>query len=467
MASSLQLHGLLSDGVVLQRDAAVRLCGRVEPGGEMTAAFRGYQATTAADASGRWSLQLPPMAAGGPDVLAFGTNGQEPRVVRDVLVGEVWVCGGQSNMELPLRDADPGEAAVAANADLYLRLFDAAKVAADRPADDIAGGRWCGADAATAAGFSAVAYHFGRALRRALGVPVGLIHTSVGATGVACWTPRRTMADETWRQLQRDHKEAAAYHRWAITAHAKGVSPLPWLSPDPWLRRPTGLYHGTIAPLQVHAVRGVIWSQGECDAGRPGRYAELFPRMIEAWRADWGSLQLPFIFAQLASHDGERTRREDWPALREAQARVASTVPHTAMVVTLDVGDAQDIHPRRKKAVGERMALAARAIAYGHGVNWSGPRPVWVHYEGPRVIVRFSDIGERLRSDGGAVRGYELAGADGCYHSAEACIDGDTVIATTAAVSRPVAVRYAWRAWPDANLFGDDLPAAPFQHGST
>ncbi len=362
---------------------------------------------------------------------------------------ELWLASGQSNMELPIKDA----AEPAGPDDPLLRLCHIPVRDADAPCADMEA-RWD----LPAREFSAVAYHFGRELRRALDVPVTMINASLGATSIVSWLPREVVeTDPHWAEIAARETDNIAHYEWALKKRGEVANPQSiWLPPNPYVRRPGALYNGMIAPLQRLPIRGVIWYQGEGDAAFPEHYATLFPALIRSWRAAWGR-ELPFLFVQLSNFGGRP--KEDWAPLREVQRAVAQTVPNTAMVVSLDVGDKDDIHPKRKQPVGERLARAARALVYGQPVAWRGPTLASVEPDGR--TFRFDNTGDGLRTDGQPLCGLETAGADGEFHSAAAAIVGDRLLITSPAEFRHV--RYAWRSWTEANLYNSHgLPAEPF-----
>jgi sialate O-acetylesterase len=383
-------------------------------------------------------LKLPPITRKGFDIEAARR-----------MTGEVWLACGQSNMEMTVQNsAEP-----AGSADPLLQLCQIPLRDSDSPCTDMQA-RWD----VPAGGFSAVAYHFGRELRRTLNVPVTMISANLGATSIVSWMPREAVeADPHWAEIASRHTSSIAQYEWALKKRSEVADPKSvWLPPNPYVRRPSALYNGMIAPLRRLPIRGIIWYQGETDAAFPERYATLFPAMIRSWRQAFGR-DLPIIFVQLSSFGGRP--KEDWAPLREVQRVVAQTVPNTAMIVSLDVGDKDDIHPKRKQPVGERLARAARALVYGQPVAWRGPTLAGVDQDGR--TLRFDNAGDGLRTDGQQLRGFEAAGADGEFHEVTAEIAGDTVIVTSPGEVRRI--RYAWRSWTEANLFNSHgLPAEPF-----
>ncbi len=336
---------------------------------------------------------------------------------------------------------------------------------------------------ATVAGCSAVAYYFGRDLVQKLGVPVGLLVSSVGGTRIESWMRAETLAatgesgaliekwahvspDEfqniatTYREFQHQRDEV---HPQAVKAAKAQGAPLP---PEPKMPKqrchdcPSALHNGMIAPLERFAIRGAIWYQGESNSSQAAAYEKLLPAMIADWRRVWG-LELPFLFVQLAPY------RDTHPAFREAQYRIWHATPHTAMVVTTDVGNAQNIHPTRKQPVGARLALAARALSYGERIEYSGPVFDSLRVEGNRAVISFTHLGEGLVAQGDSLKGFTMAGADGKFIPARAVIEGSTVVVTSEKITKAAAVRYGWAMVPDGNLFNrEGLPAVPFRTDS-
>lgn len=480
-AEKLTLGSLFSDHAVLQREIAVPVWGKAEPGAKVTVQFAGQEKEGTADKAGKWLVKLDPLAASAEGRAMTIKTDSGTQTIQDLLVGEVWVCSGQSNMAFALKSADTGEAAIAAAGDKQLRLFAAAARATNEPQETI-GGTWAVDSSQSAAGFSAVAYFFGKDLRGKLGVPVGLIRSAVGGTVAEAWTAEADLAaNPTLRPLfdlqakriadypknlenyqQREPELLAKYEQQVEKAKADGKRPPPKPQPpqDPAKsnNRPFGLYNGSIAPLQPYAIRGAIWYQGEANSGRGKEYQTLFPAMIGSWRKAWGQGDFPFLFVQIAPHSGMS------PEVREAQRLTVQTTQNTAMAVTVDVGDAADIHPIKKQPVGERLALAARAMVYGEQVEFSGPDYDSLSVKGNQAIVTFKHLGGGLVAKDGELKGFAIAGADGKFAPAKAAIHGDTVVVSSDAVAAPAAVRYGWVNVPDINLYNKaGLPASPFQ----
>jgi sialate O-acetylesterase len=474
--AELKPNSLFSDGAVLQQGVAVPVWGAGKDGERVTVKIQDQTAATTVK-DGRWLVRLKPLQAGGPFTMTI--TGDNTITISNLLVGEVWLCSGQSNMAFPLSRAANAAEATPTAGDSQLRLFTVRNRATDAPETDAAGS-WKESTPDTAAGFSAVAWFFGRDLRRALKVPVGLIHSSVGGTPAEAWTARATLeGDAELRQILERHAQqvkdydpaaAAAQHKQALEKHKQAVAqaeaagkkapqaPRAPADPSRSSSRPSGLYNGMIAPLEPYAIAGAIWYQGEANSGRAAQYQKLFPAMIQNWRQAWGQGDFPFLFVQIAPHQGMT------PEIREAQLLSWQKVPRTAMAVITDVGNETDIHPTQKEPVGDRLALAARAIAYGEKVEYSGPVYSSMKVEGDRAVLSFTHIGGGLIAKEGDLKGFTIAGADGSFVAAKAVIEGDKVVVSSPSVPKPAAVRYGWAKTPEVNLFNKEgLPATPFR----
>ncbi|RJP35187.1 MAG: sialate O-acetylesterase [Candidatus Omnitrophota bacterium] len=473
-------HALFSDGMVLQQGMETPIWGTADDGETVTVEFRGQTQSVKAN-DGKWMVRLPPTKAGGPFSLSIrGKNGIE---IKNVLVGEVWICSGQSNMQWPVRASNNPDEEIA-NADYpQIRLFTVPRIVAGKPQENV-DAKWGECSPQTIGDFSAVAYYFGRELFKKMNMPIGLIHTSWGGTPAESWTTRETLASEAdyqpildrWNQsydkFENDVREyAAKLEDWLketdqMDREGKIVSDFPKLPQDPrrhpW--RPAGLFNAMISPLIPYAIQGAIWYQGESNADRAYQYRTLFPAMITDWRREWKQGDFPFLFVQLANFEYKTTKENAWPELREAQTMTLS-LPKTGMAVTIDIGDANDIHPKNKQDVGKRLALAAEKIAYGHDIVYSGPLYDSMSIDNRNIRLRFQHVGGGLMTpDGQPLKGFEIAAEDQQFVPADARIDGNTVLVSHDAIEKPVAVRYAWKKNPDCNLFNKEgLPASPFR----
>ncbi|MGN6506186.1 MAG: sialate O-acetylesterase [Tepidisphaeraceae bacterium] len=497
---------LFTENAVLQRDMPLPVWGTATPGETVKVSIDGQSASAVAGTDGKWMVKLPPLQAGGPFTMTIA--GKNTLTLGNILIGDVWLASGQSNMEYGVTLSSRGEIANAN--DSQLRIFKVEKAAALSPINDIRhgtdfDGKWVIATPESLAncggwgGFSAVGYFFGRDIRQFTHQPVGLIGSYWGGTPAQAWTSLEALANdpilahyagettryaqqtkfpypfhysdfqaahETWKQqVGQDYldkqKAWKSDARKARAAHEPvPPEPTPSLPEPPELHgpEPTLLYNAMIAPLIPYAIKGTIWYQGESNAGRAKEYRELFPAMIADWRARWGEGNFPFLFVQIAPFHAMG------PQIREAQLLTLSKSPNTAMAVTTDVGDADNIHPKEKLTVGHRLALAARAIAYGDKIEYSGPLFDKADFDGGKAVVHFMHVGEGLMCKGSELKGFEIAGDDGKFVPATAKIEGDTVVAQADRVAHPTAVRYGWANVPDVNLYNKDgLPASPFR----
>ncbi len=465
-------NSLFSDGMVLQRGRAVPVWGEAGENEKITVTFGDQKVNTVAH-QGKWRVDLAPLKEGGPFTMTIA--GDNTITIKNVLVGEVWLCSGQSNMGFTLDRAANAKEAIAAAGDSELRLFKVPSAPSDVPLTNTKG-KWSESTPESAKGFSAVAYFFGRDLRKALKVPVGLIESAVGGTPAEAWTARTNLESvaelkpilDRQAEAEKEYKTEGAAARRKQAAEAakkakaegKSVAKAPAEERDPATspRRPACLYNGMIVPLQPYAIAGAIWYQGEGNSGRAQEYRTLFPTMIRNWRAVWNQGEFPFLFVQIAPMDRMS------PEIREAQLYTWQNVPRTAMIVTADVGEANDIHPKRKEPVGARLALAARALAYDEKREYSGPVYESMKVDGSKAVLSFTHLGRGLTAKDGDLTGFTMAGADNTFHPATAKIEGDNVIVTCPEVKAPKAVRYGWTNSPVVNLFNkDDLPASPFR----
>jgi sialate O-acetylesterase len=469
-SAGLKLPAMFSDNMVLQRGAAVPVWGWGDDGDEVTVTFRGK---TRRDRVSNlsWHVYLPSMKAGGPDTLVIKTKMQTIEL-KNVLVGDVWVCSGQSNMEWSMGGSFEPEADIASATNAVIRLFKTPKNRQLSPTVTIQSS-WESLSPQSVEGFSAVGYYFGRALHRNLNVPIGLIGTYWGGTPAEAWISRPGLEiNPRLRKELLDKEEAAMKnHKQALqewekerdAAKAEG-KPFDKRAPyQPWIG--AELYNGMIAPLLPYGIKGAIWYQGESNAGRAHQYRELFPDMIRSWRRSWDN-DFTFLCVQLAPfmpiqpEPGESA----WAELREAQLIATKTLPKTGMAVITDVGDEKDIHPRKKEPVGERLALAARGIAYGQKIEYSGPVYKSLEVKDGKAILSFDHVGSGLVAKGGPMTGFAIAGEDRKFVWANAWIENDTVVVSSGKVANPVAVRYGWADHPVVNLWNKDgLPATPFR----
>ena len=615
--AAVSLPLMFSDGAVLQRDRPLPVWGWAAPGAKIQVIFDNRVATTKAAADGTWRVELPAHAAGGPFAMSVREDKGDAVTIRDVLVGDVWLASGQSNMEWPVAQAKDAEKEIAGANDPAIRHFKIPKSWSAQPESRLTDGQWRSASPQTVGQFSAVAYFFARELRARTGVPIGIVDSTWGGSSIEAWmdaasqgsdaaaiekklrdvreADERAVAatrqrierwpadssDASWKDENYDDTDwdtlpvpglwettgysgmdGIAWYRTTFELTAKEVaagvvlglgmiddSDETWINgqriggttnqwskpreyrvdpkmlhaginhlavrvtdtgggggihgdaslvylqpnggeprplPAAWRFRPatvtiamdddknhieTLLYNQMIHPVKPYPVRGVIWYQGESNAGANGqafRYRDQFATMIRAWRNDWKQPQLPFLWVQLANFrsGGDTANESPWAILRESQSHTLS-LPATAQVVTIDIGDPADIHPRNKQEVGRRLALAARHVAYGESLVFSGPVFQKAQFTGNRVRIDFEPQASALsvRGGGNVVSGFEVAGDDRRFHPATAVIEHGAVVVSSDAVPNPRAVRYAWSDNPvQANLVNSDgLPASPFR----
>lgn len=615
-AQAVELPRIFADGMVVQRDQPVRVWGEAAPGARVQVSFAGRDATAHTGADGRWSLALPAQTAGGPHVMRID-DGKQPRVLRDVLVGDVWLASGQSNMEWPIAQSANPEAEAARATDPQIRHFKIPKSWSGEPQAQLEGGEWVASSPQAAPKFSAVAHFFARELRKVTGVPIGIIDSTWGGSRIEAWmdapsqgvdasalrAQAERLRDADTRALQQTHAHLARWTSWpaddsgweksdldtrdwvpitvpslwektgwngldgvawyratfaltaeeAATGATLGVgriddSDITWVNgvqvgetrmqynqprryrvPASALRagvnqvavrvsdfgggggihgepaevfvqpaggnarpladwsfrpsrvtvalvddknqHPTLLYNRMIHPLQPYAIRGVIWYQGESNANTVAealKYRTQFPALIQQWRRQWQAPDLPFLWVQLANFSSgvDQGDQSPWAVLRESQSATLS-LPATAQVVTIDIGNPTDIHPLNKQDVGKRLALAARYVAYGESLVHHGPVHTQAQFSDGVATLAFDDDGSALAVRGGGTRvhGFALAGVGRVFHPAEATLVDGRVVVRSDAVKSPVALRYGWSDNPaDADLINAaGLPASPFR----
>jgi len=487
VCASPRLASVFGDNMVIQRDRPAPVCGWADPGEPIEVTIAGKSARGVTGADGRWRATLPPIPAGGP--FDLDVRGKTNLTLHNVLVGEVWLCAGQSNMGFGLNNCLNAAREEASANYPALRVFGVKEQFAQTPLDDVTG-HWSICTPSTAGSYSAVSYYFGRDLTRALGVPVGLIVSAIGGTRAETWTARGDLAADpayadqlaAWKdvshdrfvQIGIDYRAFQNYrdHIWPQLekeAKDKGL-PASERPVQPKLRLhdcPSAAFDGMIAPLLGLAIRGVVWYQGEDNVARADQYASLFPTLIRQWRRDWAEGDFPFAFVQLSNFGASppQPAESKWARLRECQ-RKALALPNTGMAVSIDVGDANNIHYPNKEPAGDRLARWALAKVYGRPDSApSGPLETSVKRDADSIVVHFANAGSGLIARGGDLKYFAVCGSDGKYVWANATIEGETVRVRAAGIPEPVSVRYAWADDPSgANLFNSDgLPASPFE----
>jgi sialate O-acetylesterase len=500
--ADVRLPALFADHAVLQRDKPLPVWGWATPGETVRVQLGKETAETTAGKDGRWQVTLKPQTAS-KDPLTLSVAGANTITVKDVLLGDVWLCGGQSNMEWSLGGCDAPDDVKSADLPL-VRQFGVDLHFATTPQTDVKG-RWSVCSPQTAPGFTAVGFYFARRVHQYTGVPIGLLRSCVGGTNIELWMAQDTLMNtpalaaygkvmrESLAAYQKDLAAALPMvEEWTAKAREELKAGRPVPLPPAIPEHPFGekmfrprcvtLHNGMIAPLVPFALRGVLWYQGESNAGSAAdaaQYVEKKRAMIADWRKWFGDADLPFYFVQLAAWQqpsNDPAGGDGWAHLRDAQ-RKCLEIPHTGMAVTTDVGDAVDIHPKNKADVGERLAHWALANEYGKKLEPSGPLFRSLKIDGNKAVVEFDHVGAGLmtgRKDGrkpveemkdGKLARFAIAGKDRKWVWAEAPIEGDTVVCTHPDVPNPVAVRYAFAINPaGANLYNrDGLPASPFR----
>jgi sialate O-acetylesterase len=491
--ADVKLPTILSDHMVLQRQMPLPIWGWADSGEEVTVTIDAQTHTTRADEEGNWRVVLDPLTVGEPRTLVVA--GKNRLQIEDILAGEVWLCSGQSNMQFDVNPSFNSDLAVASAKFPSIRLLTVNTPASQTPTRDV-DGRWqvCGPE--TVGSFSAVGYYFGRQLHQILDVPIGLIDNAWGGSSCEAWIRRDRLEDNPlyqplmarWKKTEAEFDEAAertkyatsleAWKKKAEVARKEGMDPPRrphWNNPLVNQHRPGNLYHGRIQPILPYALRGVIWYQGESNAGRAYQYREMFPLMIESWREDWAQVDpglgdFSFYWVQLADFMEESTEPGEsaWAELREAQTMTMDKLSNTGEAVIIDIGDAADIHPRNKLEVAQRLARLALAHDYQLDFIHDSPR-----FESMEVsdgaLLKFQEVGGRLQTlDGKEVRGFAIAGEDRQWVWAQAkIVSADKIAVWSDAVHQPVAVRYAWSDNPKCNVYNDrGLPLTPFRTDS-
>lgn len=440
--ADVKLPRIFSDNMVLQQGKPLPIWGKAEAGEKVTVTIAGKQAEATADGMGKWSVKLAALPVSA-EPLEMTVTGKNTLTLKNILVGEVWICSGQSNMEWPVTAADNPNDEIAAAKYPKLRFITVPKTkGGNEPRDDFAGS-WSECTPETTASFSATAYFFGRELQKMRNVPVGLIHASWGGTPAEFWTPAAEFAADPSLKQTSDHP------------YAQSV-----------MKEPSTLYNGMIAPVISYAIAGVIWYQGESNVPMAAHYRKLFSAMIEGWRKAGNQGDFAFLYVQIAPWVYDRIKgwpRTGCPLVREAQLQTLA-LKNTGMVVTMDIGNVSDIHPKNKQEVGRRLALAAQAVAYGEKLEFSGPIYKSQKIDGNKIVVDFDHASSGLLAKGDKLLTFQIAGKDRLFVDANAVIEGHTVVVSSPTVAEPVAVRYAFQDDALPNLFNKEgLPASPFR----
>ncbi len=518
-AAELKLPAIFGDHMVLQCGTAAPFWGTAGENEEVTVTAGTVSGKAKAGADGKWSLKLNGLKASEKplEVTVSGASGKV--TFKDVLIGDIWVCGGQSNMALRLGETIDGKAVLPAAKYPTLRFFNVATATSLKPLEDCKG-KWELCTPETAARFSAVGFFFAKNILETQKLPLGMIGSNQGATPAQAWTSMEALSSdpelkngfveldkvmanldtvraehEKWmKECGTEYKESLKKwfaDSWAAQQKKTPVSPRPKqpakpepLDPDGSTSFPTVLFNGMIHPLIPFGIKGVVWYQGESNAGKPGLYRKLFPLMIKDWRSHWGQGDFPFLFVQLPNYgkrQAEPQEQDGWSFVRESQLLGLKSATNTGMAVTVDIGYGDNLHPPTKAGVGYRLALAARHIAYGEELVFSGPLYDSHKITGNKITVKFSNTGTGLKlakapypsgnkdTPVDELKGFAVCGADNKLVWAKAVIEGaDSVTVWSEKVAEPKKVYYGWGADPEVNLYNSaDLPASPFRTDTT
>jgi len=485
--AELKLPAIIGDNMVLQQKQSDPIWGWDAPGTKVSVTFAGQTKSAEAGADGAWRVKLDPMDANAaPQTMTI--KGANEVTLQNILIGEVWMCSGQSNMQFGLNGDWNGDIEALGSDIPNLRLITVPNVGTQELKTEFKGA-WAGSTPETCKGFSAVGFYFGRHLQRILGVPVGLINNSWGGSAAEAWVRRTSLEKDPRFKLLIEstlQKEAtltsdkaktdyeAAMEKWKVEADkAKAENkplPRPPGGPDGWLKgnsRPGNIFNGVVHPTLGYGIKGVIWYQGESNAGRAFEYADLFPFMIEQWRAEQKQGDFPFYWVQLADFQAEKPEpgESSWAELRESQTKTQK-LANSGQAVIIDIGEGKDIHPKNKQSVAARLVRLALAKDYGIKVPYHSPEFKSVQFEGSKATVTLDMFGSALRPfDVAEAVGFAVCGEDKQWHWAKGTVLGpDKVIVSSDKVAAPVAVRYAWADNPVCNLFSKDgLPVTPFR----
>ena len=442
------LPKIFSDGMVMQQQTKANLWGDAKANAtvKITTSWNKKTITTKADNDGKWKTSVETPAAGGPYSITL--NDGEKTELSNILMGELWICSGQSNMEMPMKGfknqpVDNAVEDILHSGDQQMRLFTVKRVSKYAPADDVIGD-WKEASPEAVRNFSATAYYFGRELRRMPGVPVGLIVTSWGGSSCEAWMNRDWLKAFPQIELPTSQETIKSKNRTA-----------------------TVLYNGMLKPLIGVAMRGVIWYQGEENVSRSSYYADLFSRMIKGWRDEWQEGEFPFYYCQIAPYDYSLIKWEQYNSafLREQQAKAEKMNKNVGMAVLMDAGLEYGIHPRKKQLAGMRLALLALSNTYGvKGITAESARYKDVEFKGDTAVITFERADMWIYGKNGLKSDLvEVAGEDHVFHPAKAWIERSKLFVKSDDVKKPVAVRYAFKDWADGDLFCDGLPVSSFR----
>ncbi|HBE70521.1 MAG TPA: sialate O-acetylesterase [Planctomycetaceae bacterium] len=469
--ADVELPNVFSDHMVLQQKQENKVWGRAKPGESVTVTFRDQSHSATADAAGNWHVMLEAEEAS-HDPATLTAKGSSTVTIEDVLVGEVWICSGQSNMQWSVSQTnDPDLVKVSANYPL-IRMINYPRVGAQSPVWTHPKHQWMVCSPETVGSFSAVGYFFGRQLHQVLDVPIGLINNAWGGSACEAWIARDVMEEtgdyayrlKVYDDMAQQLDDLTAKKELSADEKKRKASLTRNLTGN---HRPANIYNGVLKSHLGYGIRGAIWYQGESNAGRAYQYRKLFPLMIASWREEWGQGDFPFYWVQLADFraESEAPGESNWAELREAQTMTMDKLANTGEAVIIDIGEGKDIHPRNKVDVGRRLARWALAKQYGVDIAYQSPRYKSMEQKDGKITLSFDAVRGGWRPfDVKSPVGFAIAGEDRKFVWAEAKIVNDTIEVWSDAVSEPVAVRYGWADNPVCNMFtGLNLPLTPFR----
>ncbi|MEO1526750.1 MAG: sialate O-acetylesterase [Planctomycetota bacterium] len=477
--AEIKMSAVFGDSMVLQRQMPIHIWGWTDPNADVTASIDGKQVATKSDGEGRFDVNLPAMEAGGPHELTL-QSGNETRTFSDVLIGEVWICSGQSNMQWSVGQSnDPDLESLAANYP-NLRHITVPRIGTQEPQISFEGA-WQKTTPETVKDLTGVGYFFGRQLHQTLDVPIGLIDNAWGGSAAEAWVRRDLLRGDSkyeellakWRDTEAnyDHEKAMAKYKERLAAwneNKKGRRPAAPRNALVGQHRPANLYNGVLYPVIGYTIRGVVWYQGESNSARAYQYRDLFPLMIQNWRDVWKQGDFPFYWVQLADFRDEvdQPGPSSWAELREAQTMTMEKLANTGEAVILNLGEASDIHPKNKQDVGKRLARWALAKDYGYEIAYRSPTYKSMKLAGKKIVLEFDHVGKGLDTfDVRTPIGFTIAGEDQVFVAADAKITGkNTIEVSSPNVEGPAAVRYAWADNPVCNVQSvEGLPMTPFR----
>ncbi len=479
LKADVSVPAIFGDQMVLQQKQSNPIWGWADPGENVTVSIDGQTHSAEADQEGNWKVELDAIPAGGPYRLEI--QGNNTLSFADVLVGEVWICSGQSNMQWSVENSDSAELEILTANYPNIRLISVPRLGVQEAQDNF-DGQWTACTPENIKDFSAVGYFFGRRLLHALDVPIGLIDNAWGGSAADAWIRRDVLESDSrfdemmawWEKREADYDydaELASWEERVAKWEAEGSEGRKPRKPGNMMtgnQRPGNIFNGVLHPTIGYGIRGAIWYQGESNASRAYQYRDLFPLMIQHWRDEWGQGDFPFYYVQLADYRAELAEpaESDWAELREAQTMTMDRLKNVGQAVIIDIGEGRDIHPRNKQMVANRLARWALANDYGKEIIYQGPTYKSMRRSGGKITLTFEHVGQGLYSfDTAEPQGFAIAGKDRTFVWAQARIVGKNKVEVwSEAVEKPVAVRYAWADNPVCNLYNrDGLPATPFR----